>query len=431
MDRVETMLAERLGADDVPPYLDPGLVLGAVTRRRSRARRRAVAAAAAGVAVLLAAVATGVAVLQRQETVPTRPGGLTNPADSVEQTVYPVALVFDGDRGAATLGTCHVIVRLFGGPCDYRVATTTDGGRTWRIATLPESNGHPPPTPFLVGERTIVADSLDGPARWVSRDSGRSWTKTGKSVEGTTGSVPDGSPVLGFCPGPDDGRCDAVPIVLTEDGTATRLDVAEPAGLALDQVDEDLSVLAEDGSVWLSDHVSLPRTGDILPAVAVSRDRGRTWVNRAVPAPGEIEGVTTVDGVTAYAVVTELRPSTAAPETETQTVVRTSDGGLTWDPMALPPESDPDPNPSVDSGGTQWSVAALPDGGALLADSASGDVYRTDATGTRFTPAPGVPRLTEISPVRGGYLGTGGRHVWYSTNGDEWAGFGDGLPAEE
>jgi hypothetical protein len=80
-----------------------------------------------------------------------------------------------------------------------------------------------------------------------------------------------------------------------------------------------------------------PATGHA--AVAVSRDRGRSWSTRVLVAgqpaqpncpSGEIAQVATIDGTTAYAVISCTTTSSLIPSGTGALVLRTGDGGLSW-----------------------------------------------------------------------------------------------------
>ncbi|MEW6753073.1 MAG: sialidase family protein [Candidatus Latescibacterota bacterium] len=129
--------------------------------------------------------------------------------------------------------------------------------------------------------------------------------------------------------------------------------------------------------------------------VHVSTDGGETWTARTSPQ-GYQGGLAACERGPLYSAVPE------------QLLCRSRDGGATWDSTSLQY--------------TALCITQTP-GGALLADTPDGPVYRSTDNGGHWSAA----RPPEVSPVRaivasGNYLLAGGGALWVSANdGRDWA----------
>jgi photosystem II stability/assembly factor-like uncharacterized protein len=148
------------------------------------------------------------------------------------------------------------------------------------------------------------------------------------------------------------------------------------------------------------------------PAASVSHDRGRTWethvFRREELLSTYLDAVPfSVDGATAYTVVSGSRPS----------VFRSTDGGRNWQP---------DPDPTIPSRATEGFVAA--DGTHVVLGTANPPWlwYAGGASGyhpvelkglsDRLPPAPALVRVT----APGVYVAFDSDAVYQSTDGLNW-----------
>jgi photosystem II stability/assembly factor-like uncharacterized protein len=295
---------------------------------RRRGRLRLAAAVAAAVAVTAVAGTTALAV-NRAAPGPPDAGTTTSvpPADGVHLVSFSV----DGLHLYVTKGGCRPR------DCPPELYASDDGGRHWERRTLP-SDDQQTFGPALIGPGTLLMSAPDpnatptpepnplgGPRQlYASTDGGRTWRPVGNTTTPIE-VVPAGQRLL---------EC-------------TSMDLTEPC--AAQTLDADLRVapLANQPPIdvlWIQAHrpadlglwVSGVDPSTRKPALAVSRDRGRTWnvsVFTAV-APVDASGGTvglgnlpelfTADGRTAYVMQTRVMG------TDELVIYHTVDGGETW-----------------------------------------------------------------------------------------------------
>lgn len=327
----------------------------------------------------------------------------------------------------------------------------------------PSTSSSPGPTPPPVGACHELLASSDGGATWVTRD---------------TAPVDNGPRVLGpltlmryagtdLTPSPSGATDPAMSYEVSTDGGVTWSQLpaegepveAMPPGVRLindfgrdlkifDPVRGRLRALAHQPTVrgaW-HDAVAIGST-DIWvagvsettgrPAVAVSHDAGATWIERDLPGTAQVPQPTPMDGggyvrfstgealiiprdgTTAYVTRYDgtAEPAERLPGTEGfgwLRTYRTTDGGLTWQPVA--------PGSTTPSYYRAWIaadgriVAAL---GPREVDGVVRDRYAVSTDGINWTPAepPGLP--TSVSGIDGS-VAFSNDAVYLSDDGWNW-----------
>jgi len=139
-------------------------------------------------------------------------------------------------------------------------------------------------------------------------------------------------------------------------------------------------VAASDGSYWIRCEGS--------PCVRVSRDQGQTWQTIQVQQPGNASWwVATADGQTVYVGV---RDSSNTNET----LVRSTDGGVTWAPV-----------PGVTMPFRGSGPVVMPNGDLILSRaSAEVGLFRLAAGTTTFQQVTGIPANASVIYLTGGWL---------------------------
>lgn len=359
-----------------PPFAE----LAARGRRRAH-RTRTVRLA--GVAVVTALIATLLPLLGEPGAsgpdVASSPAAPPTGSEPVVRGTYDRAIeFFDIDHGVVYYhavelpGTVH---------CGAALAVTDDRGATWsgwrelpafphqraiedRTACLPVWVVPVAPDTLLIPIdaelMTSFADvGLPIPtSSFISRDAGQTWHEYEPKVR-TAEALPDGVvPYLG-CP-TEIGCQDELYWYDPQTGDRV-VALNTPPATTADRSGRGQVTVAADGSIWVT---GLDASGAYH--VSVSRDRGRTWVDRS-PASVNLEefpdgGVRTFDGTTGYffwAPPAEEKP-------ERIHVYRTMDGGETWHPLPAQPPFENDPR-------GRFGIWAASDG-LVLAD-ATGNAY--------------------------------------------------------
>jgi hypothetical protein len=302
---------------------------------RVRRRRRVASAGAAAAAVILAIAGTGYAV-----------GGLSDAAPNPAGTPGPAAIA--GDPPA---GPVHRVVYAYAGDathlyavtqscdqpseCPYDLYGSDDAGRTWHGRTVPPRPEIPFQPVAVLGPRTLlaggapvakipVAPSADVTASrltdYVSADGGATWRELTDSAEPIE-AVPAGHRALFRCESPSPTAPCTVRVV--DPVTARLAALANQPPIAA----VGLWGTPPEAGLWVSGFDPVSHR----PAVAWSRDAGRTWTPHVfaeadpVPShspPGAAPTVATADGRTAYAMVSN--------DQDVARIYRTVDGGATW-----------------------------------------------------------------------------------------------------
>jgi photosystem II stability/assembly factor-like uncharacterized protein len=276
------------------------------------------------------------------------------------------------------------------------LSVTEDGGKTWselrEHPKIPDLRTHPDtepacalPAAILVAPDTLVIaaaaqppDPAGEPA-FISHDAGVTWRQYQPRVR-SAASVPDGIVPWWPC---DEQPCKQAGLGWYDPRTGDWMVLKnQPPGVAYVGM-----AVAFDGSMWV---YGSGASGDGTFQLAVSRDRGRSWLDRT-PA-GDIgwlahAGVTAYDGNTAY-----LWPMKGTTEPDPFDLYRTTDGGETWLPVPAARELD-----------DIVFVWANREGGLGVADLTHHQCLSTDG-GRTFAPV-------EL-PVWGPFQITGGLQGW-------------------
>ncbi|WP_256096921.1 WD40/YVTN/BNR-like repeat-containing protein [Streptomyces agglomeratus] len=265
--------------------------------------------------------------------VPRIPSGRELPGSA-----HMVGFAADGS-GFALLAKC---VQDTGQPengfCRQYVGVRDKGARSWRLREAPladpsGTDGVSADLRVLGSGRAWVHESV-GDHRfrtWFTADGGRSWQARGVRPEGVVRSIAKGaalSTLCGYPTVPDGEACakDQLLVMSPDDGRLRVLGQRPPlAGLL-----SPAAYAEPDGSWWVSG--KHPVTGG--PAVAVSRDAGRTWQASVLDSPAKKPGwdvrVSVGDGVV-YAAETGELPAGEAVKNPLRAVHRSRDGGRMWE----------------------------------------------------------------------------------------------------
>jgi photosystem II stability/assembly factor-like uncharacterized protein len=351
--------------------------------RRRKRRRQAVVGAATAAAVTLSVVAySQVRSDSRGGTIVGVPGGPTgSPA--------PDSTVVDAPFPAVAFNASQLYLPYYdecpNQPCTRMIATTADGGKTWRKTRLLDPPG---PTTLLgvsvLGPLTaaLQVQDLTGAVHvLVTADGGATWRRT------TALPPVSALPPNAFAVWQDAWNGDAK--LLAVDPTAgTVASLTSQPGLSEAALVPGLDLTAP---IWV-----WGKAADGRAATAVSNDRGRTWSTHVFAEAGD-SVVATRDGRTAYIVVDQQQPptmdpsvdragTTTGPGTRNPPVIWvTQDGGTTWQRATGILPSTP-----------VKSAAVLPDG-ALVVRIGSGypvATFRSDDAARTFTEGAAIPGVT-------------------------------------
>jgi hypothetical protein len=239
--------------------------------------------------------------------------GLNGPVLDVPGDVRDVQFA-DPDHGYALSARCE---RGAGQPCDLALAASTDGGRTWHNWNLPITQAPADRLPHLItlGPTGIV---LSGESTWFGRYGQGGWQSV--STVSTVDTVDTGRLWVTPIAGPTDtgtASCGAQVVQVWRDNGLARL-AAQP-NLNVCWVSP---VPAADGAWWVGG------IADGAPAVAVSRDSGRTWQKFGLAGPTGAWAQVSLLGSDAYAAVVTARGGNPYPETlSIQGMFRSAAGG--------------------------------------------------------------------------------------------------------
>ncbi|MEV4518035.1 sialidase family protein [Dactylosporangium sp. NPDC049525] len=408
-----------------PPNLASGEEVYATAWRRRRIRTRVAAAVAAG---CTAAVAAALLVTSggHDRGMPTpADGGPESAAPSAAQSVTPSATgnerpyFSDGlvEEAVAT-DLNHLYALQLRCPtadqnsCKSVLFGSDDGGQTW----TQRKSGSPYQLRVLA-PGVLGGLAMTGPTSAVARfssDGGRNW-KDVKLAAGTMAAVPAGG--WPTCREGSNGttQC-AVYGVNAQTGAEQKLATQPPA-----LIPTGVEPTPANTGLWVSGYVQQSnRTG-----VSVSRDGGRTWSTHVFGKdepdyPQDINNqqvrIATVDGTTAYAVVSVVTNNGQ----NRLLVYRTGDGGQTWqraDPGRTLPWLQHGDSSFVAADGTHLVQTVVSNPGAWYAGT----------TGAYTKPAPvtGLDGIDDLrQPVQtvaaGAYLLYDRSAVYVSPDGLHW-----------
>ncbi|GGY44143.1 beta propeller repeat protein [Streptomyces omiyaensis] len=294
--------------------------------------------------------------------------------------------------GFALLAECvSDPARPANGFCRQRVAALDRDAERWeqRTSPLPELRGTDGVSArlWVLGPgRALIEDGggEEPPRGWFTGDGGRSWRTVDPRPAGRTPDIPAGAALTAECatdPGAPAETCarERLAVVSPRDGRRREL-VAQPA---LGAHPRPAAVAEPDGSWW----VSGVEPGSGRPAVAVSRDGGRSWSVSRLPSPTGAPPWYTVVVVGRDAVYAaemgELRGGEPV-KNPLRALHRSLDGGRGWErtwttgPVAEPRSLEglpvPGPGGRIELA-AQWSGYGSADGGRTFRELDGGGAY--------------------------------------------------------
>jgi hypothetical protein len=295
--------------------------LSEIHGRAHRLRRRRRLAAAGSALTMLVAIGTGVALVetgdggQRPDVAASTPTsfqsvwqgagltlrGLSASLLDVPGDFYDIEFA-DAERGYALSALCGA----GGKACEVSLAETNDGGHTWVPSPLP-ADVTLDPLPRLVtlgdGGRVLV-----GASSWFAQDH-EGWSTPAEPVPAAPPTIEQLSGVDRLWLRPVPGDCEARPVEAWRWGGVLGRLVHQPPM----DVCWVAPAPAADGAWWVGG--SVVGTLGRRPAVAVSRDSGRSWTVNPFPSPvaGSWAQVSTVGG-DVYASVVSSRGGEPDPQ---------------------------------------------------------------------------------------------------------------------
>ncbi|WP_234338212.1 WD40/YVTN/BNR-like repeat-containing protein [Streptomyces sp. NRRL F-5727] len=278
------------------------------------------------------------------------------------------------------------------GFCRQRVAVLDPGAERWeqRASPLPELRGTEGVSAQLwvlgPGRALIEDGGGEKPLRdWFTADGGRSWRRVDPRPAGRTPEIPVGAVLTAECvdraaPVEECPR-ERLTVISPRDGRRRELVAQPPLGAH----PRPAAVAEPDGSWWVSGVVP----GTERSAVAVSRDRGRSWSVSRLPSPvpaGTPAWHTSVvvgpDAVYA-AELGELEGGEPV-KNPLRALHRSLDGGRTWqrmwttgpvkEPRSLEGLPVPGPGGRIELA-AQWSGYRSLDGGRTFRELDDGSAY--------------------------------------------------------
>jgi hypothetical protein len=307
--------------------------------------------------------------------------------------------------------------------CQVRFAATSDGGQSWQERTTPLAEtllaaDAPPVLLTFDGRIAIAEEPASVPVgrplrRYSSGDAGLGWQADPVASAPTpVAAIPHGAHpyVQATDPGALGGCHGGWLAVWT-------VDAAQPLPLAQQPALQPCwaaSRPAGDGSWWVGG--ILPGSGSApgSPAVAVSRDQGRSWTVTVLSAqPTEVSGVRVATlGEHVYAVV--LGPRTGPDVAPVRAIYHSTDRGARFG------RSDPTRvgEPSQLAG----DLVPLLDGRLLLV-AGDGSWYVSADDGDTFAPARTLGHAGRLARTGSGYVVYGlfgGGWCAYSSDGSTW-----------
>ena len=209
-----------------------------------------------------------------------------------------------------------LVARSAGGAGDYpEVAYSDDLGATWTVVEVSDVADDVVATLYLLDQYNIwavtddgyILKSEDGGASWFVQDAGE--VAGGESL----GAVAFANPRVGYVAGSNNT------LAVTEDGGLSWTAVIGPAAMAA-QAATVVGVFSA-RSVWVGYD-----SGNLY----YTEDGGASWHERSFPGSGagEVAALAFVHPMVGWML---FNPTVGAPR-----ILRTIDGGYTWEPLALP-----------------------------------------------------------------------------------------------
>ncbi|MGX1884529.1 WD40/YVTN/BNR-like repeat-containing protein [Streptomyces sp. NPDC055287] len=343
-------------------------------------------------------------------------------APDLPGSAHMVGLAADGS-GFVLLAKCVADVERPGnGFCRQYVAVLDKGASQWRLRRSPlhdpsGTGGVSADLRVLGSGRAWLHEAVgdDRHRTWFTADGGLSWQARDVKRAGSARSIPRGaalSTLCGYPTAPDGGACaqDQLLVMSPADGRLRELKSRPPLAGQL----HPAPYAEPDGSWWVSGED--PRSGE--PALAVSRDAGRTWtasrLDRPLRKPGWGVRVSVGDGVVYAAELGEL-PAGEPVKNPVRAIHRSRDGGRTWE-RTWKAGATREPR-------TLLGVLVPGAGDTLLLHGERGD-YTSPDGGRTFRPVTGGPALGYASTIPLGRLqARDSCEYGISTDGVRWTTF--------
>lgn len=316
---------------------------------------------------------------------------------------WPVRQVVIAD---ATHWYALVIACSGAGRCTEQLSASSDGGSSWRRHHLP---GSPEPDDGdlrVLGPGSLLLSFRD--ARWVSPDSGLHWRPAEPAKSSPAESVPeDGEPTLVCAAGRDGVACPDYVIAATDPQTGADAPLRHQPLLGYPAVS---AARPGDGSIWVS---GIDRLG--RPAVAVSRDRGRSWTTSPLPrltGRPPLVRLLTNDGRRAYALIAIDQP-VAQHLNGLERIARSDDGGRSWRIVRTADGTAP---------GTALAAVLLASGRLMVSvEPPEVGLFLSGDGGRSFHLQQDAPSgLSWLGTAGGDLLGEGGGYLWRMDSGGRW-----------
>jgi hypothetical protein len=425
-DRLDRLRADLNSRIVVPPL--SSVVTGSAVPHRRRLSASLVAA------VLVIAVLTTGALLARSNRNPNTAPAAAHPASSTIRKIAAVtqpkpatvtkpaastpvassyrsissASMADSRHGFVLVQTCNAD----GSTCQYKISVTQDGTH-WVTRTAPVKTGSQDtvtggvdlPSLTALGPRTVFFQAAPTGAHsgFVSFDAGVTWRSVPPGVNGTVDRIHTGGVVEAMCPNGGSDPCLTVALTVRLPGTGVLAKLAHQPDIAVESA--NTSPLP-DGSWWVTG------TKGGKPAVAVSRDDGRTWTSTPLPAvAGQYLYTSPVTGAGQHLWALAIGQ---LPDVKDGLlgVYGSTDAGRTWR-VVRTAKAGVQPRSAL-------GVAIVAGNDVTICDESRPQRgWVSVNSGTTFTqsicPAPGSPTWSES-----GYLSTDGTSVSVSSDGSVW-----------
>lgn len=305
-------------------------------------------------------------------------------------------------HGYALTGGCASAAR--GGRCWYGLRVTSNAGRTWAYRKLPvpglkQGEGFQA-SMYVFGPESV---SLEDRGRtWFSGDAGRTWRTVESEAGLTYRTIPAGAVLRNVC---GSGGC-GVHAIDPRTGVSAPLR-SQPALERIWWASPDGDTV---GGWWIAGAV-----GDRTPALAITRDNGRTWkLTRFESEAAQVIGVSvaTRSGQEAYVFVT-LLPSKQGARPGAGRMYASHDSGRTWSPVR--PAKDVKQRPGAVAGG----VLLGPD--RLLVGTLGAGTRISEDGGRTFADLPNVPEFAGFPRSHGRYVARSTGGFYTSLDGVTWS----------
>ena len=338
---------------------------------------------------------------------------------------------------------------------DTVLATTTDGGDTWRVVDADLPADLPAQLEFADADHGYLwggAPSAQGTVSlWRTADGGRSWSQApvgpvvsdvsaiGSDVWAVVGSCPLSSVALVPCPRPvtvavslDDG--------VTWAPTGSDPPVSEAPGISIADQDLELARITPSRAYVLSFAPAGILGASVPGRVAYTPDGGRTWVNRPDPCPAFFDSGQEIaaSGTDDLWMVCASEPSGGS---QAKGLYRSNDGGQHWALAAAANSPVLSGNVSLDAGGGlpvdgyvapaslgHENLAVLTETSAWLFPDRAG-VFQTTDGGRTWTSVDGLAQAGLVGGGSGnivfvdqthGWVCEVGAGLWRTTDGVHW-----------